>query len=283
MSVQALTWLAERTPDVKPHLVGVLFGLCNHADQDGSAAHPSVALLAWYARKSERAIQNDLRELEHMDLIRPGDQRRVLHIPEDRRPVVYDLAMAYAPAWARPARRPEGRRGRPMKPQVENGVQSTAPGEVQYANGVQSTTKRGAVGFTQTTHEPSIEPTTTGEAPERAVEVVDDFTRNADALLRALGGPWRLSAVDRGRHTRTVAGALRSGWDPAALVAELTARPPEEFAAGALLGFRLSNLRDAPSAAPATARDLLCEAHHIRYAPTSECRSCRSERLAGDR
>ena len=38
-------------------------------------------------------MRRDLRELETLRLIRPGDPRMVAHIPADKRPEVYDLAL----------------------------------------------------------------------------------------------------------------------------------------------------------------------------------------------
>lgn len=93
MSVQAITWVLEEAPDLPPHLVGTALGLANHADRHGQGSYPSQATLAWYARKSDRAVRKDLRDLLKLKLARLGDQRLVQHIPADERPVVYDLAM----------------------------------------------------------------------------------------------------------------------------------------------------------------------------------------------
>lgn len=93
MSIQAVTWVLEDAPDLPAHLVGVLLGLANHADRNGQSAYPGQAALAWYARKTDRAVRNDLDQLLELKLIREGDQRLVDHISADRRPVVYDLAM----------------------------------------------------------------------------------------------------------------------------------------------------------------------------------------------
>lgn len=93
MSVEAISWVLNEAPDVPPQCVAVLLGLANHAHANGRAAYPSQERLAHYARKSVRAVQNDLKKLVELGLIRRGDQRHVLHLPADRRPVVYDLAM----------------------------------------------------------------------------------------------------------------------------------------------------------------------------------------------
>jgi len=93
VSVQAITWVLEDAPGLPPHLVGTLLGLANHADRHGRGAFPSQATLAWYARKTDRAVRKDLDQLTGLELIRRGDQRLVNHLPADERPVVWDLAM----------------------------------------------------------------------------------------------------------------------------------------------------------------------------------------------
>ena len=127
MSVQAWNWALEEAPDVPPHLVAPLLGLANHADQNGRGAYCSTATLAWYTRKGRDASRNDLDRLEALGLIRRGDQRMVLHIPPDDRPVVYDLCME-----KRRAPRPDRRNGgRPRKDQLttpeKTGGVSTPP------------------------------------------------------------------------------------------------------------------------------------------------------------
>lgn len=94
MTVQAMAWVLDDAPDLPTHLFATLMGLANHAQKDGTAAYPSQATLAKYARKSERAVRNDLTELERLGLIRRGDQAAVsANVPVDKRPIVWDLAM----------------------------------------------------------------------------------------------------------------------------------------------------------------------------------------------
>lgn len=85
-------WVIESAPDVSPHWIPVLIGLARHADKEGRGAYPSQELLAEYARKSDRAVRNDLTALEKAGLIRPGNPALVDHFPPDRRPLVWDLA-----------------------------------------------------------------------------------------------------------------------------------------------------------------------------------------------
>ncbi|SCG69722.1 Helix-turn-helix domain-containing protein [Micromonospora echinaurantiaca] len=93
MSVEAVSWALNDAPDVPPACLAVLIGLANHAHANGRAAYPSQERLAHYARKSTRSVRTDLATLERLGIIRRGDQRHVAHLPTDRRPVVWDLAM----------------------------------------------------------------------------------------------------------------------------------------------------------------------------------------------
>lgn len=88
-----MEWVVEAAPDVSTHWLPVLMGLARHADEFGRGAHPSQELLAEYARKSDRAVRNDLTNMNEAGLIRPGDPQIVEYIPPDRRPLVWDLAM----------------------------------------------------------------------------------------------------------------------------------------------------------------------------------------------
>lgn len=93
MSLQSVVWAIEDAPDVPPQLVSTLIAIANHAGRDGTAAYPSTETVAHYTRKSKRQAQRDIDALEERGLIRRGDQRFVLHLRPDQRPVVWDLAM----------------------------------------------------------------------------------------------------------------------------------------------------------------------------------------------
>ncbi|MET8985901.1 helix-turn-helix domain-containing protein [Nonomuraea wenchangensis] len=93
MSTQAMVWALEDAPDVPAQALGVLMGLANHADEHGRGAYPDQQTLAGYARKSDRSCRSDLAVLEELGLIRRGDQGLVAHLPPNKRPVVWDVAM----------------------------------------------------------------------------------------------------------------------------------------------------------------------------------------------
>lgn len=71
----------------------VLVGLANHADKSGRCAFPSLTTVAAYACCSKRTVQRHIAVLLNEGRLREGDQRLVAHLPKDRRPVVYDVAM----------------------------------------------------------------------------------------------------------------------------------------------------------------------------------------------
>ncbi len=94
MSIEAIKWALNDAPDVPPQLVAVLIGLANHAGPDGKSAFASQARLARYARKSDRAVRNDLAALIELKLIKVSEnQGAAAHIRQDQRPVVYELAL----------------------------------------------------------------------------------------------------------------------------------------------------------------------------------------------
>lgn len=93
MNREAIRWVVELAPPMPAQLVATLTALAYHADKEGRGAYPSVPRLAALACKAERSVRRDLRELERLKLIRPGDPAVVAHLPADKRPAVYDLAM----------------------------------------------------------------------------------------------------------------------------------------------------------------------------------------------
>lgn len=92
MTIASINWVLHDAPGLPAHAFGVLMGLANHARDDGTGAYASQATLAAYARKSDRAVRNDIKELLTLGLIVVSpNQNAAAHIPADVRPVVYDL------------------------------------------------------------------------------------------------------------------------------------------------------------------------------------------------
>lgn len=158
MSVQALSWALSEAAgysddglvEVPPELVTVLVGLANHADEHGRHAYPSAGTLAHYARKSERQVRRDLVRLEELALIVRGDQRLVLHIDPDRRPVVWDLNLSL--------RRPPREVPKPRGGKRPNGVTPASPRserpDTQGGNDLSPVTERPDTDVLQTVQEP---------------------------------------------------------------------------------------------------------------------------------
>lgn len=152
MSVEAITWVLKDAPDVPPQLVSTLIGLANHASPDGRNAYPSQGTLARYTRKDERTVRRDLAKLVDIGLIQKGDQRIVDHLPKDRRPVVYDLAV-----WRRMdldgGTPTSGRTSTPARtPTSERGDAHVLPG------GTPTSPRGGTPTSAKPSYEPSVEP-----------------------------------------------------------------------------------------------------------------------------
>lgn len=127
----------------------VLLGIANH-DGDGGA-WPSVAKLAKYAGVSSRMVQKSIKQLEELhevsrDLQRGGNA----YTPDTRRPNLYKFLLQCPPNCDRT------KEHRTTKTHVvlelSTGVNSSSPGEPQFAGGVNSSSP-----------EPSFNPPTTTE------------------------------------------------------------------------------------------------------------------------
>jgi hypothetical protein len=91
---RAVLWVLDEAPGVPAALVSTLIALGRYAGEDGRGAYASAATIAAHTRKTERQAKRDLAELERLGLIQRGNQALAASIRADKRPVVYDLAMA---------------------------------------------------------------------------------------------------------------------------------------------------------------------------------------------
>jgi hypothetical protein len=111
MSIEAMSFvLGLHVGDSTRKLI--LVGVANHAHKNGTASYASPALIADYADCSVRTVQRHIPHLLAGGFIREGDQRLVAHLPPDRRPIVYDVAMSEETIAAWKASRTPGRRDR---------------------------------------------------------------------------------------------------------------------------------------------------------------------------
>lgn len=267
MSVEALTWVLNGCPDLPAHCLGVMVGLANHAGADGKGAYPSQPLLAWYARKSDRAVRTDLDTLAEAGLIRLGDQRMVAHLPADRRPVVWDLAIERT----RDPRPEPGYRGRPAAekraepqdpPPPENGRKPTSTrdetaGQKRAEAGFRAEVE-GENGWKPTSTEPSLEPslnpspptpqdqppsvvadTATGEGEDTRPEPgTAPSPATIDALvdqILELRPEWRGATIRAAlRDPRVGERHIRCGWPVVAAAARIIAADPTTTSPGRL-------------------------------------------------
>jgi pyocin large subunit-like protein len=130
MSIQAVGWVLEYSPAKKSSRL-VLISLANHANADGRDAYPSIATIMRETLLPERTVQYALRALEEVGLIRARGRAPDERIPQNRRPVNYQIVGVQSAA-----------------PQSDQGCEITRSGVRDYAS-------RGAVGGTQTVLEPS--------------------------------------------------------------------------------------------------------------------------------
>lgn len=116
-----MAWVLDEAPDVPANLLPTLVSLARHADADGRGCWLSKHRLGWNARKTEQQIKRDLKQLRDLGLVRLGDQGLVAHLPADKRPTVYDLAVErkrepYAPPTGGLAGTPAHDRGSSQGP-----------------------------------------------------------------------------------------------------------------------------------------------------------------------
>lgn len=233
MSSEAMKWAMEFAPPMPSQLVPVLCGLAYHADSKGRGSYPSVPRLSAYACKAVRQVRRDLRQLEDLKLIREGDQSKASHLPADKRPTVYDLAVERVVAGGRAgdddrtrasartlaSSRERGRATRdakkPRSPQVPEmnrpDVDDRGDVDVRADVGVPSdrTWASAATGRGRPPNqlpEPTTETTTSSSAP---------------AVLKAFGAFWLTYPKRRDKEAAKKAfiAAVERGADPAHIVA----------------------------------------------------------------
>jgi len=126
MSIKVTGWALNEAPVEQPVQVLILVAMAERCNDDGTCSYQSVKTIASKARISPRTVHREFKNLEAMGVIRRGDQAAAEHLPVNRRPVVYDLAV-------------ELRRGDNLSYQ-DSGVTEES---VQEESGVTSTTVRG--------------------------------------------------------------------------------------------------------------------------------------------
>lgn len=153
-----MTWALEQRIACVPLARLVLFCLANYADAEGRGAFPSIGRLALDSGMSARGVQQQLRALELLGLIVPGNQAlpRTMIGRQDRITRVWDLAMPSRGEPRAPRSHESGANGvngvHPVadSPRVDNPVDNpvdeTATGCTARPNGVHGRLPRGAPG-----------------------------------------------------------------------------------------------------------------------------------------
>lgn len=146
MSVQGMTWALAQQIVKEPTARHVLLCLANYVGPTGEGAFPAVATLAEDTGLSTRTVQNKLRELEAMQVIKRGNQDLVAAYIRraDQRPVCYDMDLSRgAPAAPRVEHFEGQSRGEPAAPRDERGASDDTTGCSSRRHGVNLTTSRG--------------------------------------------------------------------------------------------------------------------------------------------
>ncbi|WP_425191108.1 helix-turn-helix domain-containing protein [Halomonas sp. GXIMD04776] len=146
MSVQAIAWALHQQIVKDPGARHVLIGLANHADEIGRYAFPSIELLSKYTGLKRRTVQEKIKLLKELGVIKKGNQRVAAAIIDraDRRPVVYDLRMDVGSNQgvvdSEKKASSEEQRDAKSAPRLSRGA-NTAP---RHCHGAQITVERGA-------------------------------------------------------------------------------------------------------------------------------------------
>lgn len=210
-----MDWALEFAPPMPSQLVVTLSGLARHADKRGRGAYPAVPRLAAYACKSERSVQRDLAELRKLGLIRLGDQSKASHLPEGKRPEVYDLAMERTVPNGRAGRdevtrtslvtltssRARGGKKKPSSDAMTSGLtgdvdvrgDAHVTGDADVADGVTPTSARGDAHVTQTKEmnqlpEPKDNYFSAAAEMNEAGDVLDAIAAKSEELHKQRGG-----------------------------------------------------------------------------------------------
>ncbi|MBV6700282.1 hypothetical protein KV557_24785 [Kitasatospora aureofaciens] len=96
MSFLAIEWALEHSPVADPYERLILVSMAQNANSDGTSAYKSRNTLAGSALCDKSVVTRRLNTLEERGVICEGDQRAAAHIPEYKRPKVYDLLIPYS-------------------------------------------------------------------------------------------------------------------------------------------------------------------------------------------
>jgi CRP-like cAMP-binding protein len=93
MTLKTMVWAIDHSPTYDPTSRLILVAMADDADGEGKNCFTSVSTIAKKAAISVSTCRRRMDEMEAAGIIRRGDQRLAAHIPANRRPVVFDLAI----------------------------------------------------------------------------------------------------------------------------------------------------------------------------------------------
>jgi hypothetical protein len=124
VSQVGVEWVIEDAP-VPAELAWTLVVIARRAGADGRNSYQSIATLAAKTGKSEKQARRDVTRLRELELIVPGDQSLVEHLPIGQRPTVYDLPLQLkGPKPSKESRNPTG-----LKAETTPPMDGTPPAE----------------------------------------------------------------------------------------------------------------------------------------------------------
>jgi hypothetical protein len=96
MATIPLLWAVEAAPVADAQEAAILSVMASKADTDGCATFRSRKTIAYRLQIDEQTVKRRQAAMERRGLIRRGDQNAASYIPENRRPLVYDLCVPHS-------------------------------------------------------------------------------------------------------------------------------------------------------------------------------------------
>jgi len=115
---RALAWVLDDAP-VPVELFPVLTAIARRADDKGERSYQSPEKIAEKVGKSADQVRRDIKKLVGLKLIKRGDQTATDHLPEGKRPTVYDVC--WTVKGAKPMRQSKNSTGGPKSSDVGTG------------------------------------------------------------------------------------------------------------------------------------------------------------------
>lgn len=96
MAMVPILWSVEAAPVADAQEAAILSVMASRADTDGCATFRSRASIAYRLQIDQQTVKRRQAAMEARGLIRRGNQNAAGYIPENRRPLVYDLCIPHS-------------------------------------------------------------------------------------------------------------------------------------------------------------------------------------------